>query len=151
MILNFENDKLGVTSLGFVALIIKGTLGEDRVPSGFGNGSVSKNARKFEIQIVSPDNENETGRNHHSVYDVVKLVGARVRLGVGGCSERDFNKYVSDAIADTKESRKKILSYLLEPYEDQESVIFKKGSKYFARNIYSRLEKFGWVETLSLI
>ena len=147
--LKFVEGRSSSTSMGdFVGVAIKGQLDKDSVVT-----SVSKHARQFEIQLVSPDNENEKGRNHHSVYDVVKFITARTRLD-GGCPENIFNEFVKDASRESGMSEKEINGYLLDSYKGKEPPVVKmkknnnKHSEniYVSHNVYSRWNEFDWVD-----
>lgn len=116
-------------------------------------GLKSKHSRQFEIQIVTPDNKNEKGKMHHSIYDVVKLVNARTRLD-GGCPEHVFKEFVKDASAESGMSEATIEKYLIEAKNPPIVKIYKKSPKgvrtgkpiYVAHSVYTRWDGFGWVD-----
>lgn len=139
------------TSLGkFKTLKITGSLG-----SSFGEGSPL--AKQFEIQIVDPKDENKKGPNHHSVYEVVKLVTARTRLD-GGCPEHIFKKFLADASKDSGMSEDTIERYLFQKGKNGKppAIVktFRKNAKdmsvgrplYVAHSVYSRWDDLGWVD-----
>jgi hypothetical protein len=145
---NFElvDGKSEATTMGnFVALSIKGILNEDHVVVS----SVSKHARQFEIQIVLPDNKNETGQMNHYVYDISKFVAARTRLD-GGCPEYVFNEFVKEAEAKSGIRKEDIIDYLLKSKDGIEAPVVKikkndKKWEYIAHSVYSRWDDFGFV------
>ncbi|MFA6585944.1 MAG: hypothetical protein WCS86_02160 [Candidatus Paceibacterota bacterium] len=107
---------------------------------------ISRNAKQFEIQIISAENKNEKGKMHHSIFDIVKRVVARTRLD-GGCPESIFSEFVKDANRESGIGEKKIISYLTKE-ENAPIVEVKKGGKtfYVSYAVYSRWNKFGWVD-----
>lgn len=113
-------------------------------------GESSPHSRQFEIQIVSPFNKNESGRMHHSIYDIGKFIVARTRLD-GGCPENIFNEFVKDASRESGISEKKIIYYLTEMKDSPVVRVKKKNNKngesvYMASSVYSRWKEFGWVD-----
>jgi|GEM_PF-1548732 len=148
--LSFEKPQ--VTSMGsFEAFTIKGIFKSPEKNDKF--FSLSQNARKFEIQLVAPDNKNEKGRMDHYVYDVFKFITARTRLD-GGCPEDVFYDFVKDASNLSGKSEKKIISYLLEGDGAPIIKVKRKDSDknkktnfiYKSIPVYSRWAKFGWID-----
>lgn len=137
------------TSMGtFEAFVIKGILNSPKESDKF--FSLSQNARRFEIQLVSPYNRNERGKMQHDKFDVLKYVIARTRLN-GACPEDVFGEFVKDASDKSGISEKTILRDLLEGKDPPIVRIKKKNSKragslYIARVIYSRWDTFNWVD-----
>lgn len=148
--LSFEKPQ--TTSMGnFEAFTIKGIFRYPEKHDKF--FSLSQNARKFEIQLVSPDNKNEKGKMDHYVYDVFKFITARTRLD-GGCPENVFYEFVKDASHLSGKSEKKIINYLMEGDEapivkvKRESSNKNKKFKFIYKSIpvYSRWAKFNWID-----
>jgi hypothetical protein len=147
---SFYTDKGNLTSMGgYQALKITGIIQVFEEKNG---KSIAKNlsphARQFEIQIVHPDNENEKGKGHHSIYNVARLVAARTRLD-GSCPGDVFNEFVKDAHEKSGEDVKDIISYLTEDIGAPIVVRRKKDSKlsYIAHSVYLRWNGFGWVDS----
>lgn len=146
---SINESELDKTSMGgFKTIKILGRLKSDKE-----SGDRAVHARQFEIQIVTPDNKNEIGRTHHSVYDVVKLVTARTRLD-GGCPEHVFKEFIKDASAESGMSEKTLMSFLLEgpdaPIVKTQRKNPRGGRKgeafYIAESVYDRWNNFGWVD-----
>ena len=151
----FSDTKPDSTSMGnFQALKITGTIQVSEKSENLKDAkTLSPFARKFEIQIVHPENENEKGRNNHNIFEVVKLVTARTRLD-GGCPEDVFEQYVADAHVKSGESQREripvtsIKKYLLEGSEAP-LVKMPRGNGrflYIAHPVYSRWYQLGLLD-----
>ncbi len=138
------------TSMGdFEALLIKGILQPVEKDGKF--ITLAQSARQFEIQLVAPDNKNETGKMDHYTYNVVKFVTARTRLD-GACPESVFLEFVKDAAKLSGKSERTIIHNLTETENSPVVKVRKPGKarqeyNYVAHSVYSRWNGFGWVDS----
>lgn len=167
---NFKEHIFNKVSAGnFKALILKGQLSfseEDasvvvRGPKGNTKTpeSISIHARKFEIQLVDPESENEKGENHRSVYDLKKFITARTRLD-GWCPKTAFDHFINKTSFKSGMTPDEIRGFVLGKHAENPSTRRKIAKKapiielkiekkiiYLAFSVYERWKKLGLIST----
>lgn len=168
---NFKENSLnGVSAGNFKSLRLKGHLSFSEkdasvvIRSPRGNTktheSISIHARKFEIQLVDPENENEKNEGHHSVYYLKKLITARTRLD-GWCPKTEFDQFVNQASFDSGMTSDEIRGFVLGKHAENPSIkkriarkapivelkLNKRKIIYLAFSIYERWKKLGLIST----
>ncbi len=132
--LNFPDD--------YRSLLFRDRKGKIKPPK-----EISKHAFQFEIQLVSPDNKNEAGKNDHDVYNVKKYIEARTRLD-GWCPKSAFDAFIQGAVKENLDA-KTIEGYLLQKQGDADAPVVElgKGNKavYLSFSVYERWRKLGMI------
>ncbi|MCF7833962.1 MAG: hypothetical protein K9L98_01590 [Candidatus Pacebacteria bacterium] len=131
------------TSQGeYKAIVITGIVSAKNLGGGL------KKDKRFEIQIVTPDNKNNKKGMNHAIYDLAKKVSARTRLD-GGCPANVYEKFIQEAsvesgmsVNNVKECIKGIIKI---------KVKHKKPYFYYiSEDIYKRKNNFGFVDDFFL-
>lgn len=163
-----EYSSNGVSSAdNFTALILKGQLSfseedasvviRDSKKNTKTYESISIHARKFEIQLVDPENENEKGENHHSVYDLKKFITARTRLD-GWCPKTAFDEFINKASLESGMTSNEIRGFILGKRAENPStqkriareapiveLEIERKTIYLAFSVYERWKELGLI------